>query len=202
MSQNQKILVRFDSIRRMVWEAIEAWKWRKSPQDSTYQALSYYDFSSNQAGSLNEMTSNEVESAIYHEIGEITAGELLGNEWKEMLMGVAGTRMEFLARAVKDHLSDAMVTLPALIETGSWSSLHFYFARMDPLRKEMNPQVEVAYSNWCNSGRLADLVRLIIKTRTHWQDLAEQMMQGFFHSGKEVNQLYQDISALQPQYRV
>ncbi|TNF98792.1 MAG: hypothetical protein EP297_07180, partial [Gammaproteobacteria bacterium] len=186
MAQNKMILVRFDSIRRMVWDAIEAWRWRKSPQDSTYKALSYYDFDNDEASSLNQMSSEEVESAIYHEIGEITASELLGDDWKEMLMGMAGTRMEFIARAVKDHLSDAMVTLPALIETGSWSSLHFYFSRMDPLRREMSPQVDIAYSNWCDSGELMNLVRLINKSRTHWLEVAEQMMQRYFHSGKEV----------------
>ena len=68
----------------------------------------------------------EAETAVLHEIGEARAGELLGTEWEEMLLDLGRSRAEFTARAVRDHLADCLVTLPALLEHDDDRSLRFY----------------------------------------------------------------------------
>jgi len=97
MSQGKTIFVRRESLRRMLWEKVEEWRWNK-PANAMQNALGCYDFDNAVEHSLDAMTDNELQSAILHEIGEIRAGELLGDDWEAMLATLPHSRAEIMVR--------------------------------------------------------------------------------------------------------
>ena len=97
MSLGKTIFVRRESLRRMLWEKVEEWRWNK-PVNAMQNALACYDFDNHAVQSLDAMTNNELRSVKLHEIGEVQAGELLGNEWQAMLAGKGQTKF-FVGKA-------------------------------------------------------------------------------------------------------
>ncbi|MCW8922416.1 MAG: hypothetical protein OQK69_02130, partial [Gammaproteobacteria bacterium] len=135
MSQGNTIFIRRESFKRMIWEQIETWRWNK-PENAMAQSMRCYDFDNDMEASLEAMTNNELESAVLHEIGEIKAGKQLPG-WSEMMQDISFTQAEIMARAVRDHLADALSTLPTLIEQNNQASIHFYFANLTNIRKHI-----------------------------------------------------------------
>jgi hypothetical protein len=156
MLQGRTIFVRLESVRRYLWEKIEEWQWRKQG-GAMARVLASYDFLADPESALARMAGNEMESMILHEIGEATAGELLGGAWDEMILSVAGTPAEIEARAVRDLLADCLQTLPALIERANLPALHFHFATFDAPRRQLFPQALEAYEEFLRSGSLRRL---------------------------------------------
>lgn len=176
MSQGNTIFVRRDSIRRMLFETMEAWHWRDSPQDALARALDAYGWRDGDEGALERMTDGEIEAAVWHEVGEVMAGRLLGPQWEQTVMEVAGSRQEWVARAVRDHLADCLITLPALLESGPAGALHFYFANLTGLRRELFPQLTQAYQRWVDDASSKPLQRLVAPAREHWLRLAQRLL--------------------------
>ena len=174
MSQGTDIYIRRESFRRMLWEKLETWRWNR-PQNAMASAIGYYDFDNDLEASLDEMTDHELGAAILHEIGEIRAGEILPG-WAEMISDIAVTKAEIMARAVRDHLADAISTLPALIEKQQQASLHFYFANLTSMRQLIFPSLLNAYRQWTDNGDIEVLNRLVDKSAQHWRQIAQQML--------------------------
>jgi hypothetical protein len=174
MSQGKTIYIRRESFKRMIWEKIETWQWNK-PENAMARALQYYNFDKDIEGALEAMTNNELESTILHEIGEIKAGEQLSG-WGEMMSEIPFTQAEIMARAVRDHLADALSTLPALLEQNNEASIHFYFANLTNMRKHIFPSLESAYQHWIKSRNTNELRSTINKSKVHWSNIASKML--------------------------
>jgi hypothetical protein len=181
MSQDKTIYIRRESFKRMVWEKTEQWRWSK-PENAMAHAIGCYDFDSNLQNALDAMTDHELESAILHEIGEIKAGENLAG-WHEMISQLMFTQAEIMARAVRDHLADAISTLPALLERQQDASIHFYMANLTSMRKHIFPALQDAYNAWLETGDIAKLEKLVDKSRDHWQNIASEMLALFNEYG-------------------
>jgi len=82
---------------------------------------------------------------------------------------------ELLARAVRDHLADCLVTLPTLLEREAIGSLHFYLANLSGLRRALFPALPQAYETWLGSGDTARLTSVVKAAETHWLDAARQL---------------------------
>ena len=175
MSQGKTIFVRRESLRRMLWEKVEEWRWNK-PANAMKNALGCYDFDNSVDQSLDAMTDNELQSVLLHEIGEVRAGELLGSEWETMLASLPHSKAEIMVRAVRDHLADALSTLPGLLETMNTAALHFYIGNMTNMRKELFPKLLAAYETWTVSGNTQALEQVATLSATHWQMLAERIL--------------------------
>lgn len=176
MSLSNRIYIRRESLRRMLWEKIEEWRWNR-PDNAMGRAIRCYDFESDADAALEAMTETEIDALVLHEIGEVKAGETLGDKWKEMIGSFPRSRLELLARAVRDHLADSLSTLPRLLEQNHPPSLHFYFANLSGIRKEIYPALLNAYDQWVKCGDTAELDRQIESGREHWMHLAEQLME-------------------------
>ncbi|MCO6413845.1 MAG: hypothetical protein J5I92_13985 [Thiogranum sp.] len=176
MSLSNRIYIRRESLRRMLWEKIEEWRWNR-PDNAMGRAIRYYDFDNDPDAALEAMTETEIDALVLHEIGEVKAGETLGDQWKEMIGSFPRSRLELLARAVRDHLADSLSTLPRLLEQNHPPSLHFYFANLSGIRKEIYPALLKAYDQWVKYGDTAELERQIESGREHWMRLAEQLME-------------------------
>jgi len=177
MSLHRTIFIRRESLRRMLWEKIEEARWLKCDDNPMARALAHYDFEHDMEAALDQMTDNEIEAVILHEIGEVLAGEVLGEAWHEMLVALPHSKAEIMVRAVRDHLADCLSTLPGLLETGHPAQLHFYFANMKAMRRELFPSLLDAYQRWHADGDIAGLKAQVRRGRTHWQQLAQRILE-------------------------
>ena len=139
------------------------------------------------------MTRHETDTLILHEIGEIEAGKQLGKGWEEMLASLPRSRLELMARAVRDHLADALSTLPALLEQEHPASLHFYFGNLSGMRKQIYPALFQAYNHWVECGNHDELQRQVQVGRDHWLQVADELMQ--LHEGR-VKKAWTDMETL------
>lgn len=200
MMLGNTLLVRRESLRRLLWERIEEWQWRKQ-ENAMARAIAHYRFEQDPDAALERMTDNEIDAAILHELGEALAGEILGAEWQDMLPAVSGTRAEIMVRAVRDHLADCLSTLPALLESENAASLHFYFANLKGMRRELFPQLFEAYRHWIDSGRLDRLAGEAQRGASLWQETAAHLLDLHRRHGAECKAHIEQALGCLPQPR-
>ena len=192
MSLGRTIFIRRESLRRMLWEKIEEWSWNR-PVNAMQKAIECYDFDTAPEEALEQMTEREIRSLLLHEIGEVMAGEELGNGWEDLLSGMPHCKAELMMRAVRDHLSDALSTLPGLLDDAEPASLHLYFANLTSLRKVLFPSLLAAYDHWEQTGKLDRLMQLTEASRHHWLSLAQEIIA---LQGTRDGDLQREITAL------
>jgi hypothetical protein len=175
MALGGNIFIRRESLRRMIWEKIEEWRWHRL-ENAMGRALGIFDLDDNADDALEEMTDTLVDSVLLHEKGEVLAGERLGPDWERMLGRVPATKAEIMIRAVRDHLADSLTTLPGLLAADKDASMHFYFANLGNMQKHLFPALMQAYDSWVAGGELAAIGRLASAAEAHWQALAERML--------------------------
>lgn len=175
MSRDNTIFIRRDSFRRLIWERTEEWRWNK-PENAMARAMRCYQFDDNPEDALNQMTDNELESTVLHEIGEIKASELLPG-WSVMMSAVTFTQAEIIGRAVRDHLADSISTLPKILEDNNEASIHFYFSNLTAMRKVIFPSLVSAYDTWINNQDISHLQTSIENSSRHWTEVGQTMLE-------------------------
>lgn len=189
MYRDKTVFVRKESLRRYLWERIEEWRFHKSKdQHPIGRSLDSYGSRRNLERVLDEMTDNETESLILHEVGEAKAGELLGPQWEEMLATFPRTKFEFQARAVRDLLADSLVTLPALLDQKNEASLHIYFANLNGMRKYLAPGLEAAYQQWNETGNYAPIYESAKRGQEYWLNKAQSLLDVFGRDGNKAKE--------------
>ena len=175
MLQGRTIFVRREALRRMLWEKLETWRWSRA-DNGFARAFAAYDFDNDLHGSLAQMTDAELAAAVEHEIGEFEAGRLLGEDWNAMLLDIAGTPAELMARAVRDHIADCARTLPMLTRNRQETSLHFYFGNLTGMRREIFPGLQAGYRECLAAGDCEALQAIAEVGREHWVGVAREML--------------------------
>lgn len=175
MSQGKTIYIRREALHRMIWEKYEQWLWNK-PDNALKRALEFYNFDGDLEQALNAMTNHELDSVLLHEIGEVKCHEILGDSWEELLLELPHSKLELMLRAIRDHMADALSTLPKLIADHNAASLHFYIANLSNLRKDLFPSLSQAYQSWHESGNMAPLTQTVDKAAQHWRDLCQKVL--------------------------
>lgn len=176
MALSNTIFVRRESLKRFIWEKLQEWRWNKH-DNALARAFSFYDFDATLDEALERMTTVELETLILHEIGEVMAGDYLGDVWNKMLMVLPRSKGEIMARAVRDHLADALSTLPELLDRGDPAPLHFYAGNMTAMRKNLFPSFMDAYEDWLSTGSLHTFDTLIANSKQHWLNVASKMLE-------------------------
>jgi hypothetical protein len=92
-----------------------------------------------------------------------------------MLGQLTSRHAELLARAVRDHLADCLVTLPTLLEREAIGSLHFYLANLSGLRRALFPALPQAYEAWLDSRDTARLAQTVAAAESHWLGAARRL---------------------------
>jgi hypothetical protein len=187
MMRESTVFVRQESLRRYLWERIEGWQFNKSNRETPMgRALACYGYRPERVEPvLDRMTRDETESLILHEVGEVLAGEQLGDQWEQMLMRFPSTRLEFMARASRDLLADCTTTLPDLMAAGNEASLHFYFANLTGMRKYLYPQLSRAYEQWIANPQGTDLLEAVKRGRDYWQQRCQSALELFYQHGDQ-----------------
>jgi len=172
MAQENRIFIRRESLRRVIWEILDDARVNGLDNPLT-RAMSYYNFEQDAEDALNKMTEAEIDFVIQHEIGEVKAGHILGKSWNDRLNALSRTQAEIMLRAVRDHLADSITTLPALLNAQQPASLHFYFGNMSAMRKHLAPALMQAYEYWYANDDLSQLQKIAEASQSHWQKVAE-----------------------------
>jgi hypothetical protein len=186
MSLGDTIFIREESLRRMIWEKIEEWQWKRDQDTAMARVLRYYHKEDDVERILDHLCENESNNVLLHEIGEAEAGKLLGHDWEEMLNAIPRSKTELQIRAVRDHLADCLSTLPALLEAENIPSLHFYFANFTAMRKELFPSAFQAYQQWVKTGELTHIDKMATSGQHYWSDVAKQLLAAWQSEDKTI----------------
>jgi hypothetical protein len=192
MTLRHSIFLRRESFRRMLWEKLESWRWTRA-ENALGRAFACYDFEHALDSSLDAMTDREIRAALLHEEGEYQVGARLGERWEPMLLDLVDTPAELMARAVRDHLADCLVTLPALVAEGADASIHFFLGNLTNMRKEIFPSLDRAYRQWLESGDTEPLTDVAEAGGVHWERLARAMMDLHRETGRGTAQGISDL---------
>jgi hypothetical protein len=176
MSQGDRIYIRQESFRRLLWEKLENWRWHR-PDNALGRAFAHYDVESDLEGALDQMMERELAVVLLHEQGEYLAGQALGEAWNEMLADLGHSPAELMARAIRDHWADCQVTLPTLLEQRDSISIHFYIGGLGGMRKVLYPRLQSAYEVWHRSDDWSELEACVSEGRRHWSALAHRLVQ-------------------------
>jgi len=183
MMQADLIFIRNESLRRMLWEKVE--EWRMSPIDSPLgRAVAAYDFEGDVEVALDKMSAIESALIIEHELGEVKADKILGEQWNEMLNSLPRSAAEIMLRAIRDHLADSLTTLNTLLERNNAASMHFYFGNLTAMRKKLAPQLMKSYESWYKNGDTKLIEEYIAISCQHWEYLAKECLQLFNEQGE------------------
>ncbi len=173
--RGETVFLRLESLARVLWEKAETWT-LKRPDDALKAALDAHGFASEPAAALERMVAAEAETLILHELGEREAGRLLGPEWERALHGFERRRAEVFMRAARDHLADCLVTLPALLDRGGAAAVHFWFASLDGMRRELFPRACAAYAEWRDGDRGRALEAVTAAGAEHWRGVCAHVL--------------------------
>jgi len=175
MSQGTRIFIRREAFYRLMWEKYEQWLWNK-PDNALGRALAFYPFEADLDAALEQLTHNELKSAVLHEIGEAKAHTVLGEAWENLLMSLPHSKTVLLLRAIRDHYADTLSTLPALLEQENAASIHFYIGNLTNMRKDLFPSLLEAYRQWHEQGDLRALRALTSTGKDHWENVCGKVL--------------------------
>ncbi|MCG8486828.1 MAG: hypothetical protein MI756_05100 [Chromatiales bacterium] len=175
MNQGGRIYIRRESFRRLLWEKFENWRWQRA-DNALGRAFSHYDFENQLEASLDLMVDKELTAVLLHEKGEYQAGQILGDQWNQMVLELGHSAAELMVRAVRDHWADCQVTLPQLLQDEDEASLHFYIGGLTGMRKSLFPELIAAYENWYQDRDWRRFHRLVTEGQAHWSSLAIQLL--------------------------
>lgn len=183
MNQGKQVFIRRESLRRMLWEKVEEWRWNgiDSPLG---RALAGYDFDSDVETALDAMVAAETDMVVAHEVGEVKAGQILGDvQWQAMLFALPPSHADIMLRAVRDSLADCLHTLPELLAKNKSSSIHFYFGNLSAMRKKLAPQLADAYQHWYETGDTSRIADYAEWGREHWVQIGRAALVLFEEKG-------------------
>jgi len=103
--------------------------------------------------------------------------------WEELLAAMPHSKAEIMLRSVRDNLADALSTLPELLTGARAASLHFHMANLTGMRRQLSPGLIAAYEDWCRSGSTRLLEHHVAGAVTHWQGLAESLLELYSKQG-------------------
>ncbi|WP_341893083.1 Sfum_1244 family protein [Variovorax sp. YR752] len=173
--QGNTIVLRRESMARWLWEKFEALGLKKL--EGPFRAVSQaYGLEEDFHAALPRLLDEQSRTLVLHEIGEHRAGRWLEPGWAAMRLALHERRTELLVRAVRDHIADFTHTLPTLLAESSASSIHFWFAGFDGVRRQLFPSLADSYRAWCAGDAGQALQREVARGALHFTQLAEQVL--------------------------
>jgi hypothetical protein len=150
------------------------------------RAIAAYPFDTDLELALERMTQDMMDQLILHEIGEVRAGKILGNQWEELLFSLPRSKIEILLRAVRDNLADSLSTLPSLLDgDADPQQIHFHMANLNGMRKQLFPSLVSAYQEWLDSGNRDQLHIVTRQAQEHWEQVATMALNRYREEGEE-----------------
>jgi hypothetical protein len=152
LAQDNCILIRKDSAKLFLWDKIFYIK--KSGRPALRFALEHYGLKDQRPEALRKnlerISSDEMNTYIYHELGEIQDTAFDRDIWREIIAAYPHTLVELLARTVKDLLADTNEygTFQYITRERKTASLALYVAFIEGLTKELFPELRKAFKGF------------------------------------------------------
>ncbi|UCG11087.1 MAG: hypothetical protein JSU72_11005, partial [Deltaproteobacteria bacterium] len=187
LSQDRSIVLRQESAKLFLWDQILFIK--KSGRRALRFGLENYGLTTEDPESIRRnlarIIAAEIETYIYHELGELKDTAFQPDLWREIIATFPHTPIEFLARAVKDLLADTTEhgRLPHIVGKRKAASLGFYVAFFDGIRKELFPELPKAFDEFSRTYRWQVIEQAISNGYDTAKNYAEAMSD-IFQRGK------------------
>jgi|GEM_PF-1685545 len=137
MAQGNDIYIRRDSIKRLLWQMINEWRLQKTT-GPVQRLMDHYNWQADQKddASTESIVDDLSEVVLNHELGEVSAGQILGTAYGDMVNAYVGKPSELLLRSVRDIVADTLCTLPAIRQSQSGHQLDFWLANVKGIREK------------------------------------------------------------------
>jgi hypothetical protein len=156
LSQNGTILLRRRSARSLLWDQIAyAPPSAQRPLNAALQACGIADRRPDELlRKWDALLRVQEEIHLHHELGEVQEGRFSSEGWREIIAAFPLTRIELLARHVKDLLADTHPLGPLchLARTRSAAGLGLYLAFADRLARNLFPALAPAVDDVLRTG--------------------------------------------------
>jgi hypothetical protein len=192
LSQDDCILVRKESAKLFLWDQI--FHVKKSGREALSFALEALGLSLQDTKALHQNLEKifkaEIETYIYHELGEIEDTVFDRDIWREIIGTFPHTAIEHLVRAVKDFLADTKEngTLRFIISERNKTSLGLYVAFIDGLRKELFPELIEAFSKFIHTRDWKIVEEAVSVGNNNARNYVEMIIK-IYRTGKEKNDM-------------
>ena len=149
MFREGRILLRREPMRFLLWATLEdaAVRREPGPADDALAAggLDLRAVAADpaaHAGALAALARRELDTALFHELGEMAESRRRGPRWEALHLAAAGTKAGILVRALRDALADAGDggTLARLVGLRRRASLGLFAAGDPGLRRRALPE--------------------------------------------------------------
>ena len=156
LTQDNSIVLRGESTKLFLWDQIFFTK--KSGQNALKFGLENYGLKTQDSESLHRnlarIAAAEMETYVYHELGELRDTAFEPDLWREIVATFPHTVIEFLARAVKDLLADTNEygRLRYIADKRKAAPLGLYIAFLDGFRKELFPELPGAFEEFARTS--------------------------------------------------
>jgi len=156
MRQGEQIFARRTPMLFFLWDQIL--EMRPSARESLSYAFAQYGLDvdslrrhpTKMGPRLEPVAASELETWIYHEVGEASDTTFQGLQWQEIISSYANSPVEIFTRVIKDLLSDThpQGLLGHIIRNGIKPSLAFYVSFMRPFTRVLFPEILVAFGDF------------------------------------------------------
>ena len=148
MSRPGRILLRREPMRFALWAALEDAGAKEEGPAADALAASGIELRAlladpgAHAAALEALARRELDTALYHELGEMAEGRRRGEAWAGIRLRAGGSKAAILARGLRDALADAGAggTLERLIAERRRASLALFAAADPGLRRKILPE--------------------------------------------------------------
>jgi len=187
-SVSNHILIRKVSAKAIFWDQI--FYITKSGKNALSFALKEYGLNLNDYEALHQhldrIITNEIETYLYHELGEISDGVFDVNVWREIIARFPPSPIELLVRTVKDLLANTNKhgMLNYMINKQRSASLGFYVAFMDSLTKKLFPDILKAFDTFTQDQNWECVKKAVTAGYATACQYAESIC-SFFEEGKQ-----------------
>jgi hypothetical protein len=159
MLQDKIIFARLEPTKQLIWGKFDEMRCRNLKGTLAF-SFSKYGITKEEEPSedidmrISLIARSELETYIYHELGEAFEGGKIGDDWKNLLTHIQHTKAEIFARSVKDILSDTTEhgMLNFIISNKKEGSLGFYIVFLGGARKIIFPEILDAFQLFVDSG--------------------------------------------------
>jgi len=183
--QGKTIVIRLDPLRFFLWSKIQ--EMEQMGREGTDMALGYYGWNPSLPpdNQLEPMVQAELETILFHELGEAKDRSFPQGLWRSLLVHFPFSRIELYLRTLKDLLADTHSggTLNYIVREKKAGSLGFYLSNLKGLRRLLFPEIVSAirqfktHEDWAGieQARKKGRERLVFQAR-RIRELAETSM--------------------------
>ncbi len=185
MRQGGQIVARRQAMASTLWD--EVLELRASSSKALSFAFAQYGLNLHrlrkhpvlESHGFMQVVNAELETWIYHEIGEAMVDTFPGQVWQRMVSEQANTLVEVFARAVRDLLADThpFGLLGHIISEKKSASLGFYAALMRPLSRNLYPDILPAVQDFMFKNDWDEIERVRRSGYSRGREMALQLVE-------------------------